>query len=102
MLMAVQDIQAEEAMKDWKDRRTEEIQRLKDAVDRDQEELNILKAQLSELGDDYDDWSDGEKEEERVLNRRSRRVRLVLENHMHLSADEANLYSALMEQHEFE
>lgn len=100
--MDVQDIQAEEAMKDWKGRRGEEVQRRKDAFDRDQEELNDLKAQLLELGTDYDDWTDGEKEEEQVLNRRSTRVRFVLENHMHLSTDEANLYSALMVQHEFE
>lgn len=74
LLINIQDIQAEEAKKDWKGQKAADIQRRIDTVARDRLELDNLKAQLAEFVDD-DDLSEGEREEERELGRRSRRVR---------------------------
>jgi hypothetical protein len=73
LLINFQDIRAEEAKKDWKGERAEDIQRLIDAVARDRLDLENVEAQLAEYADD--DLSEGEKHYERELYRRSRKAK---------------------------
>jgi hypothetical protein len=74
LIVFVQDIQADEAKNDWKGRKSEHIQRLDDAVATNRQDLERVKAKLA----DYavcDDLSDDEKDDERELGRRERKIK---------------------------
>jgi len=74
LLIDFQDIRAEEAKKDWKDKRAEDIQQLIDAAARDRLELENIEAEVADYAAD-DDLSEGEKDNERELYRRARRAK---------------------------
>jgi glutaredoxin 2 len=66
-----QDIQPEEAKKDWKGQKAKDVQRLIDAVATDDQDLQDIETKL----EDIDDLTEDEKEDEQRLYRRSREVR---------------------------
>lgn len=72
LLIYFQDIRAEEAKKDWKDRRAEDIQRLIDAVARDRLDFENAEAEIAEFAEHADDdLLEEEKQHELQLHRRS-------------------------------
>lgn len=70
------DIQADEARKDWTGPEADHVNRLMDAVATDRRDFARIEAELSELTE-LDDLSEGEKEEENDLNRQKRNAESV-------------------------
>jgi hypothetical protein len=78
-LNAIQDIQAEEAKRDWHGQEAMRIQRLIDGVATDTRDETEIQADVNAYGDD-DDLSEEEFEELHALTRRLKQVKQVHPN----------------------
>jgi hypothetical protein len=78
-LNAIQDIQAEEAKRDWHGQEAVKIQRLIDSVATDTRDETEIQADVNAYGDD-DDLSEEEFEELHALTRRLKQVKQVHPN----------------------
>ncbi|KAI0015649.1 hypothetical protein F4780DRAFT_62768 [Xylariomycetidae sp. FL0641] len=64
------DIRAEEAVRDWRDRRAETIKNMMQIVSQDERDIAKLEEELSELFEYEDDLTEEEVREQATLNRR--------------------------------
>jgi hypothetical protein len=78
-LNVIQDIQAEEAKRDWHGQEAVKIQRLIDGVATDTRDETEIQADVNAYGDD-DDLSEEEFEELHALTRRLKQVKQVHPN----------------------
>jgi hypothetical protein len=79
-LNAIQDIQAEEAKRDWHGQEAIKIQQLIDGVATDTRDETEIQADVNAYGDD-DDLSEEEFEELHALTRRLKQVKQVHPNY---------------------
>jgi hypothetical protein len=78
-LNVIQDIQAEEAKRDWHGQKATTIQRLIDAVAADARDETGIQAAINAYGDD-DDLSEEELKEHHALTQRLKQVMQVYPN----------------------
>ncbi|KAK7422488.1 hypothetical protein QQZ08_009478 [Neonectria magnoliae] len=74
------DIQADEAKKDWKGQKSQNIQRLSDAVAADKRDDANIEAEIDDF-EEFDDLSDDEKQEVGKLQARQRLIRKRRDGH---------------------
>ncbi|TVY32961.1 hypothetical protein LSUB1_G006630 [Lachnellula subtilissima] len=73
------DIQAEEAIRDWRGERARRIKHFMDTIATDQRDVESIQEDLADYAAD-DDISEGEAKEVFALNRRSERAKQTLDN----------------------
>lgn len=71
----MQDIKAEEAIKDWKGEKARMIRQKSDAAEAARQTIRDITKALEGYGETDDDLSDGEKDDQRRLNREEKRAK---------------------------